>query len=49
IGAYPSLVELPGGRIVCVYYEEGAGSNVRCVHLRVPEKGIEVLLPEPID
>jgi len=35
IGAYPSLVALRDGRILCVYYEEGAGSAIRAVTLRV--------------
>jgi hypothetical protein len=34
-GAYPSLVELPDGRVYCVYYEEGKGASVRGVRLRV--------------
>lgn len=35
IGAYPSLVKLKGGRVFCVYYEEGANSAIRAVTLRV--------------
>jgi hypothetical protein len=33
IGAYPSLVALKSGRILCVYYEEGPGSAIRAVEL----------------
>jgi hypothetical protein len=35
IGAYPSLVALKNGRILCVYYEEGPGSAIRAVELEV--------------
>jgi len=35
IGAYPSLVTLRDGRILCVYYEEGAHSAIRAVTIRV--------------
>jgi Neuraminidase (sialidase) len=35
IGAYPSLVSLRDGRILCVYYEEGPHSAIRAVTLRV--------------
>jgi hypothetical protein len=42
IGAYPSCVELPDGRVYCVYYEEGAGSSIRGVVLRVTDKGVEL-------
>jgi len=41
-GAYPSLVELPGGLVYCVYYEEGKGSSIRGVRLRVDSKGVKV-------
>jgi hypothetical protein len=37
-GAYPSLVELPDGLVYCVYYEEGKGSGIRGVRLRVDAK-----------
>ena len=43
LGAYPSLVELPDGRILVVYYTEGAGSDIRCVLLRVDAAGVQVL------
>jgi hypothetical protein len=39
-GAYPSLVESPGGLVYCVYYEEGKGSGIRGVRLRVGTKGV---------
>jgi hypothetical protein len=43
-GAYPSLVELPDGLVYCVYYEEGKGSGIRGVRLRVdPKEGVRVL------
>jgi hypothetical protein len=43
-GAYPSLVELPGGLVYCVYYEEGKGSGIRGVRLRVDSKeGVTVV------
>jgi Neuraminidase (sialidase) len=42
-GAYPSLVELPDGLVYCVYYEEGKGSGIRGVRLRVdPKDGVKV-------
>jgi sialidase-1 len=28
-GAYPGLAELDDGSIICIYYEEGAGSSIR--------------------
>ena len=35
IGAYPSLVNLHDGRVLCVYYEEGNRSAIRARILRV--------------
>jgi hypothetical protein len=35
VGAYPSLIQLRDGRVLCVYYEEGAHSAIRAVTLRV--------------
>jgi len=43
IGAYPSLVERGDGSILIVYYEEGAGSNVRARRFRVGPGGVEWL------
>lgn len=43
LGAYPSMVELPDGRILVVYYNEGRGSDIRCVYLDVDETGVRVL------
>jgi sialidase-1 len=40
-GAYPGLAELDDGSIVCIYYEEGAGSSIRQAVLRV-EPGIRL-------
>ena len=42
-GAYPSLVELPDGLVYCVYYEEGKGSSIRGVRLRVDKDGVTVV------
>jgi sialidase-1 len=41
-GAYPSMTELPDGRVFCVYYEEGAGSSIRGARLRVDRTGVKV-------
>ena len=35
IGAYPSMVNLRDGRVLCVYYEEGARSAIRAVKIKV--------------
>ena len=43
LGAYPSMVELPHGRIICVYYTEGGGSDIRCAFLRVDDEGLSLL------
>ena len=45
LGAYPSLVELPDGRILVVYYTEGRGSDIRCAWLRADADGVRVLPP----
>jgi hypothetical protein len=42
-GAYPSMVELPDGLVYCVYYEEGKGSSIRGVRLRVDTKGVTIV------
>ncbi|HLN31711.1 MAG TPA: sialidase family protein [Gemmataceae bacterium] len=42
-GAYPSMVELPNGEVYCVYYEEGRGSSIRGVRLRVDPKGVRIV------
>jgi sialidase-1 len=48
MGAYPSMVELPDGRIVVVYYTEGSGSDIRCLQLRADDAGVTVLdHPQP--
>lgn len=38
IGAYPSLLNLRDGRVLCVYYEEGKHSAIRTVTLRVERR-----------
>lgn len=43
VGGYPSLVELPDGRVFMVYYTEGAGSDIRGVYLDVSADGVEML------
>lgn len=35
IGAYPSMTELPDGRILFIYYEEGQNSGIRAAYLKV--------------
>jgi Neuraminidase (sialidase) len=42
-GAYPSMVELPDGLVYCVYYEEGKGSSIRGVRLRVSSESVELV------
>jgi sialidase-1 len=42
-GAYPSMVELPDGKILCIYYEEGAGSSIRATRFQATAKGITFL------
>ena len=44
-GAYPSMVNLKDGTVLIVYYEEGAGSSIRCKRARVTKSGIEWLPP----
>ena len=43
IGGYPSLIELPDGRVLVVYYTEGGGSDIRAVFLRADSQKVEVL------
>lgn len=45
VGGYPSLVELPDGRVLMVYYTEGAGSDIRGIFLSADAAGVEVLEP----
>lgn len=40
-GAYPSMVEMPDGRILIVYYEEGAGSSIRAQFFKAAKDGIQ--------
>ena len=43
VGAYPSMAELPDGRILIAYYTEGRGSDVRCTWLRADAAGVRVV------
>jgi hypothetical protein len=36
------MVDLPDGLVYCVYYEEGKGSSIRGVRLKVTKEGVEV-------
>ncbi len=36
MGAYTSMVELPDGRVLVVYYTEGHGSDIRAIALSAP-------------
>lgn len=40
-GAYPSCVELPDGKVYCVYYEEGRASNIRGQRLRIENRQVD--------
>jgi sialidase-1 len=42
-GAYPSMVELPDGQVYCVYYEEGKGSSIRGIRLRVSTNAVQIV------
>lgn len=42
-GAYPSMVNLKDGSILIVYYEEGAGSNIRAKKFRIAGETVEFL------
>jgi hypothetical protein len=42
-GAYPSMVTLRDGSVLIVYYEEGAGSDIRARKFRATRDGIEWL------
>jgi hypothetical protein len=42
-GAYPSMANLRDGSVLVVYYEEGAGSNIRAKRMRAGKSGIEWL------
>ena len=44
-GAYPSMVNLKDGSVLIVYYEEGAGSSIRCKRLRATRSGVQWLPP----
>ena len=42
-GAYPSMVELDDGTVLCVYYEEAGGSSIRATRFRATREGIEFI------
>ncbi len=44
-GAYPSSVELRDGSVLVIYYEEGEGSAIRALRVRVTAQGVEVAGP----
>lgn len=44
IGAYPGLVQLPNGDVLCVYYEEGMGSGIRAQRLKVSKNNIRPVI-----
>ena len=41
LGAYPSMVELPDGRVLVVYYTEGHGSDIRCAWIEADRSGVQ--------
>lgn len=43
LGAYPSMVELPDGKILVVYYTEGGGSDIRAVFVKADEDEVRLL------
>jgi sialidase-1 len=42
IGAYPGLVQLRSGQVLCVYYEEGPHSAIRSRVLEIDKKGARI-------
>ena len=49
-GAYPSMIELPDGRILCVYFDEAAPvSAIQSVVFRATTKALSWPNPLPID
>jgi len=42
-GAYPSMVELPDGRVLVVYYTEGENSDVLCSVLEADQTGVRIV------
>jgi sialidase-1 len=46
LGAYPSMVELPDGRILVVYYTEGSGSDIRRAYLKQTGDTVKVVRGE---
>lgn len=41
-GAYPGFCELPDGRVLCVYYEEGKDSAIRQVIFTIDKTGVVI-------
>lgn len=46
-GAYPSLVELDDGRILCIHYQEAAGGNIRQAVFKIDRKHRSIELVDP--
>ena len=42
-GAYPSTVELKDGSVLAIYYEEGEGSAIRALRIKLKADGIDWL------
>lgn len=43
LGAYPSMVNLRDGSVLIVYYEEGAGSDIRARRFQIDDAGLKWL------
>lgn len=46
-GAYPSLVELDDGRILCIHYQEALGGNLRQAVFKVDRKSRTIQIVDP--
>ena len=46
-GAYPSLVELGDGRVLCIHYQEALGGNIRQAVFEVDRKSRSIRLVDP--
>ena len=40
------MIEMDDGGILCVYYEEGTGTNIRALRFRPGVDGIELYRPD---